>query len=67
MSVTAPVIQHPAGVGNARVITDGEWLDTYTINSELESSHLYKSSVLLEQVVANRLQTGVFSLCGEHI
>ena len=43
-SVTAPVIQHAA------VITDGEWLDTYTINSELEKSHLYKLSDLLEEM-----------------
>ena len=31
-------------------ITDGEWLDMYDLGSDLEKSHVYLSSALLEQM-----------------
>ena len=48
--MTAPIVQYAAVYGNVSVITDGEWQDTYTMESELEKSHLYKSSDLLEEM-----------------
>ena len=48
--MTAPVSQYAAVYGNEGVITDGEWQDTYTMKSELEKSHLYNSSDLLEEM-----------------
>ena len=48
--MTAPIVRYAAVYGNVSVITDGEWRDTYTMESKLEKSHLYKSSDLLEEM-----------------
>ena len=48
--VTAPIIQYAAEYGNVSAITDGEWLDMYELGSDIENSHAYLSSALLEQM-----------------
>ena len=48
--MTAPVSQYSAVYGNVSVITDGEWLDMYDMGSDIEKSHVYLSSALLEQM-----------------
>ena len=48
--VTAPVSQYAAVYGNEGVITDGEWLDIYNLGSDIEKSHVYISSALLEEM-----------------
>ena len=48
--VTAPIIQYSAVYGNVSVVTDGKWLDIYDLGSDIEKSHLYASSALLEEM-----------------
>ena len=47
--MTAPTIQYAAEYGDVSIITDGEWLDMYQ-GSDLEESHVYISSALLEKM-----------------
>ena len=44
------MIQYAALYGNVSAITDGEWLDMYELGSDIEKSHVYLSSALLEQI-----------------
>ena len=48
--VTAPIIQYAAEHGDVRIISDGEWLDMYDMGSDIEKSHAYLSSALLEEM-----------------